>query len=138
MFAYIDQPSEIQEEDESLIYIEQPLASRTSTEVLLYNIVTCESGWNPKACNSQLGCKEGMGLCQFISSTWNSLVQEFKEKNYDFVPERCLQEVHYPISEERNEMIFDPECNLIFCRYLLRKDGDRHWRPYSGSCYLNK
>lgn len=103
---------------------------------LLRRIITCEGGWDPKVCNKTYGCLGGMGLCQFISGTWNSTIDRMKKESVDF-PERCHEHVKLPVSEEKTEMIFDYECNFIACQYLLEKDGDRHWRPYSGHCYLN-
>jgi len=125
-----------QEAYPSYLFLDRDLWPENPSEALLHKIITCESGWDPKACNNTYGCRGGMGLCQFISSTWNSLVDEIRKNNYDFIPQRCLQKVTLPVSKDKHEAVFDPECNLKMCRYLLNRDGDRHWRPYSGACYL--
>ena len=45
------------------------LASLNAKDDIIYQIIQCESGWNPTACNKQYGCQAGMGLFQLIPST---------------------------------------------------------------------
>ena len=99
-------------------------------------IVWCESGDDPKACNEEFGCIAGMGLWMFISSTWNKTLDRMIESGAS-LPYRCWEKVRLPISEERTEVVFDAECNLLVGLWLYEMDGDVHWRPYSGKCYLN-
>ena len=104
--------------------------------VSIEDIIFCESSGNPKACNLEYGCIAGMGLVGFIPSTWNETLDRMIEEEA-YLPEKCNEKIYLPVSEERTEAIFDAECNLIVGKWLLAKDGDRHWRPYSGYCYLN-
>lgn len=77
-------------------------------------IVYCEGGYNnPNICNKQYGCTSGQGPAQFIPSTWRELQKEIGVKD-----------------------VFNPSENIQGMIYLLKKDGDRHWRPYSGHCWL--
>lgn len=112
--------------------------------ILLDKIVECESGGKPKVCNKEFGCRAGMGLCMFISGTWNETLDRMScsgKYNIEgcikaYMPDRCWEKVHLPVSLARTEAVFDTECNLLAGAWLLKKDGDFHWRPYSGSCYL--
>ena len=79
----------------------------------LYKIVECESGFDPTVCNKKYGCGSGMGLGQLISST----------------VEYCEANLNKTIDP------FDPEDNLECCMWLLEKDGDVHWRSWSGHCW---
>ncbi len=98
-------------------------------------IILCESRGDPESCNEKYGCRAGMGLWGFISGTWNETIKRMALENV-YMPEHCWQEVHLPISEGRTEIVFDAECNFLAGIWLLKTDGDKHWRPYSGSCYL--
>ena len=71
----------------------------------LYDIVKCESGFNPTVCNKEFGCKSGMGLGQLIPST-----------------------VRYCEANLKKEIDpFDPEDNLECCSWLLENEGTGHW-----------
>ena len=102
---------------------------------LEFKIISCESNWNPEVCNREYGCRGGMGLWQFISGTWNTTLIRMEEAGV-YLPDRCWKFVTLPVSTERTEAVFDHECNLLAGRWLLRTDGDRHWRTWSGPCYL--
>ena len=99
-------------------------------------IIKCESNDDPKICNLEFGCGSGMGLWGFIKSTWNETLDRMFEAEAE-LPERCWEKIVSPISENRTEMVFDAECNLLVGLWLYDMDGDIHWRPYSGKCYLN-
>jgi len=84
-------------------------------KVLLDKIITCESNWR-NICNYD-GCQFGMGLAQFIKSTWEETTER--------------------MGLDLNEVdVFNPEDNYNAALWLLKHDGDRHWKLYSGSCYL--
>ncbi len=104
---------------------------------LAYNIIDCESKWREWECNRDHGCVAGIGLWQIVVSTWNETITRMSKADAD-MPERCWQLIHHPMSDERREIIFDGECNLLVGSWLLEKDGDVHWQEYSGSCYLIK
>ena len=97
------------------------LGSLIEKDSVLFRIIQCESGWNPKACNSEFGCSSGMGLCQFIKSTWLDTINRMGE----LLPEYCRS----------MEAVFDAECNLTACKWLYETDGDVHWREWSGHCW---
>lgn len=86
-------------------------------------IISCEGGWdNPSVCNGTYGCIAGQGHFQFIPSTWTNVI------NADFVP--------IPDYCRTRDGVFISECNLTAGVWLLAVDGDRHWRAWSGGCYL--
>jgi len=86
-------------------------------ETLLYRIVECESGWRADVCNKEYGCGSGMGLCQFVPSTWKWAIEE--------------------MGLNVNELdIFNPEDNLKVCRWLLISSGSHHWEQ-SRHCWEN-
>lgn len=93
-------------------------------EQLLKEVIRRESNGNPKICNLKFGCGSGAGLCGFIPRTWNSTLERMKENDI-YMPSYCWQEVSLPISE--NHPIFNSECHLIVCEWLLRTDGTKHW-----------
>ena len=79
-------------------------------------IVSCEGGFDdPAICNKQYGCRAGQGHAQFIPSTWAGLQKVIGVEN-----------------------VFDTSDNIQGLIYLLQRDGDRHWRPYSGHCWVPK
>lgn len=80
---------------------------------LLYAIIKCESNFDPDAINEEYGCAGGMGLCQFIQSTWLETIDRMGE----LLPKRC----------RTLEAVFNGECNLMACKWLLETDGTRHW-----------
>ena len=92
-------------------------------EILLAEIIKRESGGNPTICNKD-GCGYGMGSCQIISSTWNSSLERMEKDNI-YMPEYCWQEVNANV--DKDHPIYNPECHLIVCKWLLRTDGIRHW-----------
>ena len=102
------------------------LAMITSSHNLEDKIPACESDGDPNACNKKYGCIGGMGLWGFISRTWNSTIDRMAEDGAYF-PERCRQKVYLPVSEEKTEAVFDPICNDLAGRWLLKTDGTRHW-----------
>lgn len=128
-------------EDNTLIgcvpsnYIKPSVLSALTSDDLLHRIIKCESNFDPKACNEKYGCRAGMGLCMFISGTWNETLDRMKKAGA-YLPKRCWQKVHLPISKEKTEIVFDAECNLLVGEWLLENDGDVHWREWSGYCYL--
>lgn len=99
------------------------------------SIIHCESSWNPKVCNNVYFCRKGMGLWQIVVSTWNETIVRMS-KDGAYLPGRCWQFISHPISEERREIVFDGECNLLAGLWLLEHDEDIHWQKYSGQCYL--
>ena len=110
-------------------------------ESLVDEIIKRESGEIPTICNKEYGCRAGMGLMMFISSTWNSTLDRMKKEinkkgQLSFglkMPDKCWQKIKLPASKERLESIFDGECNRIAGTWLLRMDGISHWEPYSGT-----
>jgi len=96
--------------------------------------VFCESTYRPAIC-SYAGCHSGMGLCGFISSTWNETLDRIKEAE-DPLPDRCFQKIEFPLSGDYSEMVFDPECNIKVCQWLYEHDGDIHWYS-SKACWQN-
>ncbi len=93
---------------------------------LAYNIIDCESKWRDWECNHDYGCRAGMGLWGFISGTWNdTLVKMARDDAY--MPERCWQLIELPMRNERNEIVFDGECNLLAGIWLLENEGSNHW-----------
>ena len=71
-----------------------------------------------------------MGLCQFISSTWNSTLERMREGNV-YMPEYCWQEVD--TSPDKSHPIFNSTCHLIACEWLLKTDGIEHWESEDSS-----
>lgn len=121
--------------------------TRKNVDLLVDEIIKRESGGIPTICNKQYGCRAGMGLMGFISSTWNKTIERIKSKKeiipgyyseLNNIPERCLIPVKLPMSKERIEVIFDGECNRMVGTWLLIVDGLRHWNPYSGDYDLVK
>jgi len=51
----------------------------------LTEIIKRESGGDPKICNRD-DCGSGMGLCQFISTTWNDTLEKMKEEYEELNP----------------------------------------------------
>lgn len=79
-------------------------------------IVSCEGGFdNPSICNTTYGCSSGQGHAQFIPSTWSNIQKKIGVEN-----------------------VFNTSDNIKGLIYLLSTDGDKHWRPYSGSCWIPK
>ena len=106
----------------NIVYIPDYQVLGIEVDKTLYNIIRCESGFDPTVCNLKYGCGSGMGMCMFITITWLETIDRMGE----LLPERC-----------RNmEAVFDGECNLIACKWLYETDGDVHWREWSGECYL--
>ena len=100
-------------------------------EVLLAKIIRRESGGNPEICNEG-GCGGGMGLCQIISSTWNGALEKMEKDNI-YMPEYCWQKVNANVSkDDPPHPIYNPECHLTVCEWLLRTDGIQHWENWSG------
>ena len=106
-----------------------------SKDSLNYRIISCESNWDPKVCNEEFGCIAGMGLWGFISGTWNETIVRMS-KDDAYMPERCWAFISLPVMDDRVEAVFDGECNYLAGEWLLENDGDKHWSPYSGGCYL--
>ncbi len=98
-------------------------------------IILCESRGDLKSCDEKCGCRCGMGLWGFISGTWNETLVRMALADA-YMPNRCWQIISLPISVDRHEIVFDAECNYLAGLWLLKTDGDVHWRKYSGSCYL--
>ena len=92
--------------------------------LLLREIIKRESGGNPEICNSEFGCSAGMGLCGFISSTWNSTLKRMSEENVA-MDNYCWQLVGANSSKEHP--IFNEECHMTACEWLLLTDGIGHW-----------
>jgi len=99
---------------------------RIETDVKIDDIIPCESNGDPKACNKEFGCRAGMGLCGFISETWNTTLDKMKKAG-NYLPKRCWQKVYLPMSKEKTEMIFDGECNRLVGKWLLENEGSYHW-----------
>jgi len=100
-------------------------------------IPKCENpSGNCKECNHQFGCAGGMGNWQFLWKTWNTTLDRMKEDDA-YMPERCWQKVYLPVSKERNEAIFDYECNDLAGKWLLRHDGTSHWGVPPNEQYPN-
>jgi len=98
-------------------------AREKAIEILLAEIIRRESGGDASVCNYN-SCREGMGLCQFISSTWNSTLKRMKKDNI-IMDNYCWQNV--TINPNKNHPIFNPTCHLIVCKWLLEIDGIKHW-----------
>ena len=109
-------------------------------DILLDKIIFRESSGNPKVCNKLYGCRMGMGLAGFISSTWNETLDRMNcAGKFDtitcfksYLPEKCNEKIKFPISKERTEAVFNGECNRFIAKWLLIKDGIRHWEQWSG------
>ena len=78
----------------------------------LFDIITCESGWRSKVCNKEYGCQSGMGLAQFIPTTWDHI----KSKGV---------KVADP---------FNVGDNLTAAIWLYTNEGSYHWSQ-SESCW---
>lgn len=105
----------------NIVYVPKYQVLGTVVSEQLYKIIKCESNFQPDVCNGKYGCSSGMGLCQFIKSTWLGTIDRMGE----LLPERC-----------RNmKAVFDGECNLTACKWLYETDGDVHWRAWSGDCW---
>ncbi len=107
----------------------QLIIEKAAMNELLEEIIRRESGGNPEICNEN-GCRYGIGLCMFISSTWNSTLERMRKENV-YMPEYCWEEVS--TNPEKNHPIFDPTCHLIACEWLFRTDGIKHWESEDGS-----
>lgn len=101
------------------------------TQSLLEEIIKRESGGDPTVCNNKYGCLGGMGLTQIISGTWNTSLNRM-QKDGKYLPPYCIEYINLPVSDERNEAIFNPECHRIVGDWLLQTDGIRHWEEWSG------
>lgn len=77
----------------------------------LYDIIECESGFDPDVCNVEYGCGSGQGLAQIIPSTLRHC-EEKLEKELD---------------------VFDPQDNIACAQYLLEEEGDYHWGTATSS-----
>jgi len=79
------------------------IQTKTDTiDLLLYKIIFCESGGNPKAYNHSSGAT---GLGQFIPST-----QKYVQKKWNMTLD-----------------FWDYDDNLYATRRLLEEEGERHW-----------
>lgn len=72
---------------------------------LLYEIIKCESDFDPSCCNRQYGCGSGMGLAQIIPRTLKHCEEKLK---------RSLDP-------------FDPYDNIACANWLLENEGSQHW-----------
>jgi len=119
------------------------LSARSSINALQEEIIHRESSGDPKICNKKYGCGSGMGLCGFISSTWNRTIDRMTcSEQFDtttciesYLPIECYEKVSLPMKpyNERDEAIFNTECHMIVCEWLLTTDGIRHWESEDGS-----
>ena len=89
-------------------------------------IPACESGGDPKVCNREYGCSGGMGLWGFVPKTWNETIDRMVEAEA-YLPDKCIEKFSLPASEEKIEAVFDPVCNDLAGRWLLKTDGTGHW-----------
>ena len=113
----------------------------TSNKELQEEIIRRESGGDPKICNYEFGCGAGMGLCGFIPPTWNRTLDrmtcsgKFNTQTCieSYLPQECNEKVFLPVSKEKKEKVFDVECHMIVCDWLLSTDGIRHWESDDGS-----
>lgn len=78
----------------------------------LFDIITCESGWRPEVCNEDYGCRSGMGLAQFIPTTW-----------------KYIQDKEVKVDDP-----FNIEDNLTAAIWLYSNEGNYHWSQ-SESCW---
>ena len=104
----------------------QTLAMITDKHDLNDRIPACESNGDPKVCNAEFGCSGGMGLWGFVPNTWNETIDRMIEAG-EYLPERCIAKFYLPASKERTEAVFDPICNDLAGRWLLKTDGTGHW-----------
>lgn len=123
-------------QNNSLMAVSQPgyfsleeIEKAEAVDALLSEITHRESTGDEGICNLDYGCGAGAGLCGFIPMTWNSTLERMKEDNI-YMPTYCWQEVSLPIP--KSHPIFNSECHLIICEWLLRADGIVHWEEYSG------
>ena len=87
-------------------------------------IVSCEGGFSdPGICNKTFGCASGQGAFQFIPSTWANVILA-----HPFLPNSC----------HSADSVFDFRCNVDAGTWLLAVEGDSHWKPYSGACWLSR
>lgn len=86
----------------------------------LLKICLCESSLNEDAI-SYAGWKGGMGLCGFIPSTWNHVLEKISEID---LPGRCYQKF---IEFDKTHSIFSAECNWGFAMWLYKHEGEEHW-----------
>jgi len=103
-----------------------PTLATLSSNHLEERIPACEGNGDPKSCNMEFGCAGGMGLWQIIPNTWNETIDRMSKAGAYF-PERCRQKVYLPVSKDRIEAVFDPVCNDLVGKWLLKTDGTRHW-----------
>lgn len=88
-------------------------------------IISCEGGFeDPKTCNNIYGCIAGQGHFQWIPSSWDNVINA----DYFPLPDYC----------RTTEAVFISECNIIAGVFMLSIEGDKHWRSWSGGCYLPK
>ena len=92
-------------------YIPEYQVLGTMVSETIYNIVRCESGFDPTAKNPK---STAYGLCQFLDSTW-----EYVQKKWD-------------MELDRN----NPNDQLYACKRLLEEEGLSHWEE-SYSCLIN-
>lgn len=119
-------------QNNSLVGVSTPhitTAKDIALELLLQEIIKRESGGNAEVCNAEFGCGSGMGLCGFISSTWNSTLKRMKKEDI-IMDNYCWQLVD--ASANKNHPIFNKECHMTVCRWLLLSDGIRHWDSNGG------
>ena len=83
-------------------YIPTTYVLGTIVDETLYEIVRCESGFNPVAKNPK---STAYGLCQFLDSTWKYVQNKW----------------------EMDLNRHSPEDQLYACERLLREEGDIHW-----------
>ncbi len=76
----------------------------------VYEIVRCESGFDPNAKNPK---STAYGLCQFLDSTW-----EYVQKKWDMDLNR-----------------HSPKNQLYACERLLKEEGLKHWEPVLNCIY---
>ena len=80
------------------------LLNQLEVPKLLYEIIKCESRWNPEVC-SYAGCKAGMGLAQLIPST----------------VKYCEEKIGKKIDP------FNADDNLECAIWLYENEGTHHW-----------
>ena len=92
---------------------------------LFTRIVFCESSFNPDAC-SYRNCGAGMGLVQFIPSTWNEVITKAP------LPDYCKQPITSVagFQTDKSHPVFDPVCNLEAGWWLYQTKG---WKPWGSS-----
>jgi len=74
----------------------------SDNEILMADIIDCESGWNPESKNP---LSSAYGLCQFLDGTWQ------------YVQEKWNMELDR----------YDPDDQYYACLRLLGEEGVSHW-----------